>query len=66
MCLCVLRPESNILLGIKREEEVVAKAHALIGEYPDVFSTPVDVAIDKDGQRIEMDVRDLQTRRQDL
>ena len=48
-------------LGIKREEDVVAKAHALIGEYPDVFSTPVDVAIDKDGQRVEMDVRDLQT-----
>ena len=48
-------------LGIKREEEVVAKAHALIGEYPDVFTTPVDVAIDKDGQRVEMDVRELQS-----
>ncbi|WP_420545687.1 phosphoglycerate kinase [Nitrosopumilus sp.] len=48
-------------LGIKREDEVVAKAHALIGEYPDVFTTPVDVAIDKDGQRVDMDVRDLQT-----
>jgi phosphoglycerate kinase len=47
-------------LGIKREEEVVAKAHSLIGEYPDVFSTPVDVAIDKDGERVEMDVRDLE------
>ena len=48
-------------LGIKREEEVVAKAHTLIGEYPDVFSTPVDVAVDKDGQRVELDVRELQT-----
>ncbi len=48
-------------LGIKREEEAVAKAHALIGEYPDVFSTPVDVAIDKDGERVNLDVRDLQT-----
>jgi len=48
-------------LGIKREDEVVAKAHALIGEYPDVFTTPVDVAIDKDGQRVEMDVRDIKT-----
>lgn len=48
-------------LGIKREDEVVAKAHALIGEYPDVFTTPVDVAIDKDGQRIDVDVRELQT-----
>lgn len=46
-------------LGIKREEEVVAKAHALIGEYPDVFATPVDIAIDKDGERIEMDVREM-------
>ena len=46
-------------LGIKREEEIVSKAHALIGEYPDVFSTPVDVAIDKDGSRVEIDVRDL-------
>lgn len=46
-------------LGIKREDEVVSKAHSLIGEYPDVFSTPVDIAIDKDGERVEMDVRDL-------
>ena len=46
-------------LDIKREEEVVAKAHALIGEYPDVFMTPVDIAIDKDGDRMELDVREL-------
>lgn len=46
-------------LGINREEEVVAKAHALIGEYPDVFATPVDIAIDKDGERVEMDVREM-------
>ncbi len=46
-------------LGIKREEEIVAMAHELIGEYPDVFSTPVDVAVNKDGERVEIDVRDL-------
>ena len=46
-------------LGLKREEEVVAKAHTLIGEYPDVFATPVDIAIDKDGERVEMDVREI-------
>ncbi len=46
-------------LGIKREEEVVAKAHSLIGEHPDVFSTPVDIAIDRNGSRVEMDVREL-------
>jgi len=31
----------------------------LIGEYPDVFATPVDIAIDKDGERVEMDVREI-------
>lgn len=46
-------------LGIKREEEVVQKAHSLIGEYPDVFSVPVDIAVERDGKRIEMDVREL-------
>lgn len=46
-------------LGIKREEEIVTKAHSLIGEYPDVFSTPVDVAVNKDGSRVELDVRDV-------
>ena len=46
-------------LDIKREDEVVAKAHALIGDYPDVFATPVDIAIDKDGERVEMDVREI-------
>lgn len=46
-------------LGIKRENEAVSKAHALIGEYPDVFSTPVDVAVDWAGRRVEMDVREL-------
>ena len=46
-------------MGIKREEEVVAKAHSLIGDYPDVFATPVDIAINKDGERVEMDVREM-------
>ena len=46
-------------LGIKREEEMVSRAHALIGERPDVFSTPVDVAINKNGDRVEIDVKDL-------
>lgn len=48
-------------LGIKMEEEVVAKAHSLIGEHPDVFSTPVDVAVDKDGSRVDLDVREINT-----
>ncbi len=46
-------------LGIKGEDDAVSKAHALMGEYPDVFFTPVDVAINNNGQRIELDVREL-------
>ena len=37
----------------------MAKAHSLIGKYPDVFATPVDIAIDKEGERIEIDVREM-------
>ncbi len=56
-----LRAQGRIksTLGIKREDEAVSMAHSLIGEHPDVFSTPVDVAIDKDGSRVELDVRDV-------
>jgi phosphoglycerate kinase len=46
-------------IGIKREDEIVAKAHTLIGEFPDVFSTPVDVAIEQNGKRVELDIREL-------
>lgn len=57
-----LRAQGRIrsILGIKREDEIVSKAHALIGEYPDVFSVPVDIAIERDGKRIEMDVREME------
>jgi len=47
-------------LNIKREDEHVANAHALIGEHPDIFSTPVDVAVNNNSSRTEIDVRDLQ------
>ena len=46
-------------LGINREVEIVSKAHTLIGEHPDVFSTPVDVAIKQNGKRVELDIREL-------
>jgi len=51
-------------LNLKNEDEIVSKAHTLIGEYPDVFSTPVDVAVSKDGDRVELDVRDLRMENQ--
>ena len=56
-----LRAQGRIrsTLGIKREDEIVAKAHTLIGEFPDVFSTPVDVAIEQNGKRVELDIREL-------
>ena len=56
-----LRAQGRIrsTIGIRHENEAVAGAHALIGEYPDVFSTPVDVAIDRAGRRVELDVREL-------
>ena len=47
-------------LNIKREDEHVANAHTLIGEHPYIFSTPVDVAVNNNGSRTEIDVRDLQ------
>ena len=51
-----LRAQARIKyhLEIDREEELVRKAHALIGEYPDVFSTPVDIAIERNGKRVEI------------
>tara|TARA_Y100001949_G_scaffold126980_1_gene108533 strand:+ start:1526 stop:2737 length:1212 start_codon:yes stop_codon:yes gene_type:complete len=56
-----LRAQGRIrsTLGINREDEIVTKAHTLIGEYPDVFSTPVDVAIEQNGKRVELDIREL-------
>jgi phosphoglycerate kinase len=56
-----LRAQARIKysLGIKDEEEIVTKARALMGEYPDVFFTPVDVAIDNEGQKLDCDVRHL-------
>jgi phosphoglycerate kinase len=46
-------------LGIKDEEEIVAKVHEVLREYPDVFFTPVDIAIDVEERRVECDVRQL-------
>jgi len=46
-------------LNIKDEDELVSEAHSLIGEHPDVFSTPVDIAVNKDANRVEIDVREL-------
>ena len=31
----------------------------MIGEFPVVFSTPVDVAVEQNGKRVELDIREL-------
>lgn len=46
-------------LNIKNEKEIISLAHALIGDHPDVFSTPVDLAIDSGSGRLEVDVREV-------
>ena len=46
-------------LGIKNEHEIITTAHELIGENPDVFSTPVDLAVMGGSGRIEVDVREI-------
>ena len=56
-----MRAQSRIRyqLGIHDEDEIVRTAHDLLGEYPDVFYTPVDVAVESGGKRLEVEVRDL-------
>ena len=46
-------------LGIQNEDEIVKTARHLIDEYPDIFSVPVDVAVESNGERLELDVRNL-------
>ena len=46
-------------LGIQNEDDIVKTAHDLMDEYPNVFLTPVDVAVESGGERLELDVRNL-------
>ncbi|RNJ71453.1 MAG: phosphoglycerate kinase [Thaumarchaeota archaeon S13] len=46
-------------LGMRGEAELVARAHALIGEHPGTFMTPVDVAVNGPSGRTEVDVREI-------
>ncbi|MEM2634803.1 MAG: phosphoglycerate kinase, partial [Nitrososphaerales archaeon] len=49
----------NYPLGIKDEEKYITKAVSLMEEYPGVFELPIDVAIDRDGERVEVEVDKL-------
>lgn len=46
-------------LGIDKEEHYVKKAQNLLDEYPDVFEFPIDVAIERSGERVEVRIEDL-------
>lgn len=46
-------------LLVAKEDVLVDKAEKLILKYPNVFTTPLDVAIEKNGKRVEKDVDKL-------
>jgi len=49
----------NTPLNIAGGDRYVAKAVKLLSDNPGVFELPIDVAIEKDGERVEVDVKDL-------
>lgn len=46
-------------LGIPNEDKYLKKAKQLLADYPGVFELPVDIAIQENGSRLEIPVRDL-------
>ena len=44
---------------IVKEDFLIEKAQKLIMKYPNVFTTPLDFAIEKNGKRMEKDIEDL-------
>ena len=46
-------------LGLDKEEQYVKKAQLLLDEYPDDFEFPTDVAVERNGERVEIKVEDL-------
>ena len=49
-CVYACTSQNQISCGIKRRR-CSGKATVFDREYPDVFATPVDIAIDKDGEK---------------
>lgn len=49
----------NGSLGIRCEKKYVNKAKKLLSEYPNIFEMPKDVAIEVDGLRVEVQIKDL-------
>lgn len=47
-------------LGIEKEEAALDKAAKLMRDYPGVFELPLDLAVERNGERVELNVDDLQ------
>ncbi|MDW8044862.1 MAG: phosphoglycerate kinase [Nitrososphaerota archaeon] len=47
-------------LGIKDEDKYIAKAVKLMEKYPGIFELPVDVALDREGERVEVEIDKLE------
>jgi len=48
-------------IGIDNEEKMVERATFLMADYPDTFQLPVDVAVDRSNERVEIPVEDLRS-----
>ena len=46
-------------IGIDKEDRMVEKATFLMADYPDTFQLPVDVAVDRSNERVEIPVEEL-------
>jgi len=44
---------------LMREEVLIEKAQKLVSKYPNVFTLPLDFAVEKNGERVEKDTEDL-------
>lgn len=45
--------------AVVKEDFLIEKAQKLIMKYPNVFTTPLDFAVEKNGKRMEKDIEDL-------
>jgi phosphoglycerate kinase len=46
-------------IGIDKEEKMVERATGLMGDYPDTFELPIDVAVSRSGGRAEIPVEEM-------
>lgn len=46
-------------IGIDKEDKLVDKASFLMADYPDTFELPIDVAVNRSDERVEIPVGDL-------